>query len=179
AVRAKTMLEDLDVARAVHRLDGELALILGHSCEHVLAEGLPVSGGLPQGLVQELGPVDLAITHRVLTTAHVVDEVLEQFPAFRMPEYDPRSFLLKMEEVHLAAELTVVAFLGFLQLLEIGGEFRLGGPGGTVNALQLRPLRVAAPVGTGKMGDLEGLANLAGRGHVRTAAEIEPFALPV
>src|SRR5262245_18058229 len=94
-----------------------------------------------------------------------------------MPEHDPRAFLLEMEEVHLAAELAMVAFLGFLDLFEVGGELRLARPSGTVDALQPWPLGVAAPVGTGKVGNFEGLADLSGGGHVRAAAEIEPLAL--
>ena len=43
----------------------------------------------------------------------------------------------------------------------------------------LGPCAIAAPVGTGEAGELERLADLAGRGHVRAAAEIEPFALLV
>ena len=40
-------------------------------------------------------------------------------------------------------------------------------------------LRIAAPVGAGHLHQLEGVADLAGRGHVRAAAEIEPVALEV
>ena len=134
------MLEDLDVARAVHRLDGELALVLGHGGEHVLAEGLPVARGLPQRLVEDLRPVHLAIADRVLPPAHVVDQALEQLPALRVPEHDARPLLLEVEQVHLAAELAVVALLGLLELLEVGGQLRLVRPGGAVDALQLAGL---------------------------------------
>ena len=40
-------------------------------------------------------------------------------------------------------------------------------------------LRIAAPIGAGDLHQLEGVADLAGRGHVRAAAEIEPVALLV
>ena len=120
AIGPQPVLEDLHVARAVHRLDGELALVLGHGGEHVLAEGLPVARGLPQRLVEDLRPVHLAIADRVLPPAHVVDEALEQLPALGVPEHDARPLLLEVEEVHLAPELAVVALLGFLDLLEVG-----------------------------------------------------------
>ena len=141
AVGPQPVLEDLDVARAVHRLDGELALVLGHRGEHVLAERLPVARGLPQRLVEDLRSVHLAIADRVLPPPHVVDEALEQLPALGVPEHDARPLLLEVEEVHLAPELAVVALLGLLELLEVGGKLLLGRPGGAVDALQLGALR--------------------------------------
>ena len=173
------MLEDLDVAGAVHRLDDELALVLGHGGEHVLAEPLPVARGLPHRLVEDLRCVHLVVAGRVLPPAHVVDEVLEQLPALGVPEHDARPLLLEVEEVHLAPQLAVVALLGLLQLLEVGRQLLLGRPGGAVDALQLRLGMIAAPVGARELGELEGLADLAGGGHVRAAAQIEPLALLV
>ena len=46
AIAAQIALEDLDVARAVHRLDDERLLVGRHAREHVLAERLP-SGPTP------------------------------------------------------------------------------------------------------------------------------------
>ena len=40
-------------------------------------------------------------------------------------------------------------------------------------------LRVAAPIGARHLHQLEGVADLARRGHVRAAAEVEPVALRV
>ena len=84
-----------------------------------------------------------------------------------------------MEQVHLAAEPAVVALLGFLDLLEISVELFLLGEGGAVDAREHRIVAVAAPIGAGHLHQLEGVADLAGRGHVRAAAEIEPVALLV
>ena len=84
-----------------------------------------------------------------------------------------------MEQVHLAAELAVVALLRLLELVQVGVELLLLGEGGAVDAGQHRVLGIAAPIGAGDLHQLEGVADLAGRGHVRAAAEIEPVALPV
>ena len=84
-----------------------------------------------------------------------------------------------MEQVHLAAEAAVVALLGFLDLLEVSVELFLLGEGGAVDAGEHRVVRIAAPIGAGHLHQLEGVADLAGRGHVRAAAEIEPVALLV
>ena len=82
-----------------------------------------------------------------------------------------------MEQIHLAAEFSVVALLGFLDLLQIGVEFFLLGKGGAVDARQHFAVGIAAPIGAGDLHQLERVADLAGRGHMRTAAQIEPVAL--
>ncbi len=96
-----------------------------------------------------------------------------------MPEHRARRLLLEVEEVHLAAELPVVALLRLLDLLEIGVELLLLGEGGAVDAGQHLAVGIATPIGARDLHQLEGRADLAGRGHVRTAAEIEPVALLV
>ena len=179
AIRPQPVLEDLDVAGAVHRLDGELALVLGHRGEHVLAERLPVARGLPQRLVENLRPVHLAIADRVLAPPHVVDQALEQLPSLGVPEHDARPLLLEVKEIHLAPQLAMVALLRFLDLPEIGRKLLLGCPGGTVDALQLRVVVIATPIRSRELGELEGFADVTGRGHVRAAAQIEPLALLV
>ena len=73
----------------------------------------------------------------------------------------------------------MVAFLGFLDLMQVVREVGIIGPGGAVDALQFRTFRIAAPIGAGEAGELERLADLAGRGHVRAAAEVEPLPLLV
>src|SRR6266446_6960290 len=94
-----------------------------------------------------------------------------------MPEHLADRLFLHVEEVHLAPELTVVALLGFLDAREIGGKLLLVAPGGAVNALELRFLGIAAPIGTGDLGQLELLADLRGGSKMRPAAEIVPIAM--
>ena len=178
------MLEDLHVARAVHRLQRENAVVLGvvagdRHLEHVVAVPAPVAGRLPQALVEHLRRVDLLIALLVEPAAHIADETLEHLPALGMPEHDARPLLLEMEQVHLAAEPAMVALLGLRQHVKIGIELRLVGPGGAVDARQHRIVAVAAPIGAGHRHQLEGVADLAGRGHVRPAAQVEPFALRI
>ncbi len=172
------------MARAVHRLQREDAIVVGvvagnRHLEHVVAVPAPVARRLPQALVEHLRRVDLLIALLVEAAAHVADQALEHLPALGMPEHDARPLLLEMEEVHFAAEPAMVALLGFLQHMEIGIELRLIGPGRAVDARQHRVVAVAAPIGSGHLHQLEGIADLAGRSHVRTAAEVEPVALRV
>src|SRR5439155_22112172 len=102
AVALQAVLEDLHMPGTVHRLDGEPALVLRLVTgrlrgEHVLAVPAPVARGLPQRLVEHLWRV-----HRVVVAgeaaAHVGNDLLEDGPAFRVPEHHARTFLLEVEE---------------------------------------------------------------------------------
>ena len=181
AIGFQPVLENLDVAGAVHRLDDEGALVLLARLdqEHAVAERRHVAGGDPQRRVDELRRVDFGIAGVRLAAADVVLQRLEQRPALGVPEHRAGRFLLEMEQIHLAAEPAVVALFRFLDLLEIGVELFLLGEGGAVDARQHLAVGIAAPIGAGDLHQLERVADLAGRGHVRAAAEIEPVALLV
>ncbi len=77
--------------------------------------------GLPQRLVQDLRRIDLAVIAGK-AAAHVGDQLLEDGPAFRVPEHHARAFFLEVEQVELATEPAVVPLLGFLDLLQIAVE---------------------------------------------------------
>ena len=98
---------------------------------------------------------------------------------FGVPEHHARAFFLEMEQVQLAAEPAVVALLGFLDLLQIRVELFLLRERRAVDAGQHRIVGIAAPIGARHLHQLEGVADLAGRGHVRAAAEVEPVALEI
>ncbi len=137
-----------------------------------------MAGGLPQGLVEHLRRVDLLIGAGE-PPAHVVGQVLVERPALGVPEDDARPLLLEVEEVHLAAQTAVVALLRLRQHVEIGVELFSCVPGGAVDAGEHRVVGIAAPIGAGHLHQLEGVADLPGCGHVRTAAQVEPLALLV
>ena len=84
-----------------------------------------------------------------------------------------------MEQVHLLADLAVVALLGFLHPRDIGVQLLLVAPGGAVDALELRVLGVTAPVGAGNLSQLESIADFAGGAKMRSAAQVVPVAMPV
>ena len=83
-----------------------------------------------------------------------------------------------MEQIELLADAAVIALLGLLQPVQVVIELLLVGPGRAVDPLQHLVARVAAPVGAGHLRQLERL-ELAGGGHVRAAAQVDPVALPV
>src|SRR4051812_33104454 len=73
----------------------------------------------------------------------------------------------------------MVALLLLLQPVQVILELLLVAPGGAVDALQLRVLGVAAPIGAGDLGQLEGVTDLGRGGKMRTAAQVVPVAMPI
>ena len=55
----------------------------------------------------------------------------------------------------MAAKFAVVAFFGFFDALDVGGQLFFARPGGAVDALQHFVVAVAAPVGAGQLSELE------------------------
>src|SRR5258705_14134 len=96
-----------------------------------------------------------------------------------MPEHRAWCFFLEMEEIHLPAKFTMIAFLGFFKSLEIGVEFLLLGERRSVDARKHLAFGIAAPIGASDFHELESRTDLAGRCHMRSATEVEPFALLV
>src|SRR6266566_5614555 len=96
-----------------------------------------------------------------------------------MPEDAAHRLFLHVEQVELAAQATVVAAFGLLELEEILVELLLARPRGAVDPLQLRIVRVAAPIGAGDAHQLEGLAEPAGRRQMRPRAQIDETALAI
>ena len=72
-------------------------------------------------------------------------------------------------QLKLAADFAVVAASGFFDALEIVVEFRLRFEHGAIDALEHRPLLVAAPVRAGDAGELE-------RRDLRRAVDVRAFA---
>ena len=175
----RTVPVDLHVPRAVHRLEREDPAVLGLGGEHVLAERLPVPGRFPQAPIHDFRGIDLDVAGRVLPLADVLDESLEEPLALRVPEHRPRRLVLEVPQVHLAPEPAMVAPLRLLQHVQVGLELLLVRPGGAVDPLEHLVVGVAAPVRAGDAHQPERLAELAGGGQVRTAAQIDPLALAV
>ena len=139
----------------------------------------PVARRLPQRARHELRRVDLAIARGALLRAHVLDERAEQLPALRVPEHRADGLVLEVEQVHLPAELAVVAALGFLEAIEIGLELLRVRPCGAVDALQHLVARIAAPIRARELHELEARAEPPRRRQVRAAAQIDEIALAI
>ena len=152
AIALEPVLVDLHVARAVHRLAAEHALVGQRGREHVLAVVLPVAGELPEVLLHHVGRIDFHVAGASAARGACRQmSVWNSVQPFGVPEHAARRLLLEMEEIHLAPELPVVALLGFLDLLQVRGQLLLRRPRRAVDALELRVVLVAAPVGAGEL----------------------------
>jgi hypothetical protein len=179
AVRPLALIEDLHVARAVHRLEGQLLALDRLAHEHVGPVFFPVPGRLPEFSVQHLGRLDLDVARGVQPAAHVGLDDPPQYPALGVPEDHAAAFLLHVEQVHRPSQLAVVALLRLLDARQVRVQVLPGRPGGAVDALQLLAPGVAPPIGAGQLGQLEGLADVPRGGEVRPPAQVDPLALLV
>ena len=177
AVALDALLEDDDVTGAVHRLERIFTLFrIGR--EHVFAVLVPVTGLLPQSLVQNLGSFHFLIAVVLVNLAHVLLDLLPDRPALGVPEHGTWRMLVDVEQIQLAAQLAVVALFGFFQAEQIVLQLILGRPGRAVDALQHFIAVVAAPVSASHLHQLEVL-ELASAGHVGAAAQIFKSAFAV
>ena len=138
----------------------------------------PVAGFLPHAAVHHRRGAHFLVAVFDELLPHVLFDLLPHDPAFGVPEHHAGRLVLHVQQVELPGELAVVALFGLFQAVQIGVEVFLLRPCRAVHALQHLVLRVAAPVGTGQLHQLEVL-ELAGRRHVRAAAEVDEIALAV
>ena len=97
-----------------------------------------------------------------------------------MPKYLARGFFLHVEQVHFAAQLTVVAFSGFFQHVQVRFELFLAGEGHAVDALQHFAVAITAPVGTCDGHQFEAVTgHLTSVLQVWATAQVLPFAVPI
>src|SRR5205823_1432909 len=107
-----------------------------------------------------------------------VDQLVVNRRALREENRHRRREVREHEQAELLAELAVIARVRLFHALQVRGQLVLVRPRGAVDALEHGVVLVAAPVRAGHGGQLE-RAEAAGGGDVRSAAEIEPLALPI
>jgi hypothetical protein len=96
-----------------------------------------------------------------------------------VPEDGAWRFLLEMKQVHVAAELPMIALLGLFKLVKMRVELGLVAPSGAIDSLQHGIAVIPTPIGASDLQQLEGIAQLACRGEMRAAAEVAELALPI
>ena len=164
-------------ARAVHRLDGKI-LIVDDGGVHIGLVMIPVTGSLPQLTVEHDGGADLHIAGLPVNVAPILDQLVFQNHSLRQEEREAGALLHQSKQPELLAELAVVALLGLLNLLKVGIQLGLFRKRRTVDTLQHLVFLVAAPVGTGAGGELDGL-DPSGIRQMGAGAQIHKIALTV
>src|SRR5260370_42192405 len=117
AVAVQMLAEDLHMAGAVHRLDGEDALaplILVPHREHAVAKLLPVPRPLPERAVDELRRLHFEITALVRAVREIALDRAVERPTLGMPEHAAHRLFLLMEAVDLTPEAALVALFRLL-----------------------------------------------------------------
>src|SRR3546814_11146819 len=90
--------------------------------ENALAVLAPVAGLLPRARVHDLRRLDLAISRAVDGAAHIGFQLSPDHIAPGVPEHRAMRLLLEVEQVHLLAQLAMVAVGRFLQPVEVRVE---------------------------------------------------------
>ena len=179
-VAAKPRAEEQHVPRAVHRLQGEPAVVLRMRAhpEDVLLVVLEVPRGLV-GLfvVDQRGLHFLVAAPCVLAPAQVFERVPDHHP-LRMPERRARRVLREVKQVELNAELAMVTRASLLEPLEVRIQVRLRVERRPIDAGELGVLLVAAPVRPGEAGQLERLDRLRVL-QMRAAAKVGEITLGI
>ena len=133
---------------------------------------------MPQLLVDQDRRADLVVAVARLEPAHGVLQRPPQALPLGVPEGRPRRHVVEAEEVEGDAQAAVVALLGLLAAPQVAVQLLLRGPDRAVDALEHRPLLVAAPVGAGHAQQGERPDRAGGR-HVRAAAQVHERAMGV
>ena len=79
-----------------------------------------MTGFFPERPVQNLRRLDFLITVFLIDAAHVLFNLLPDCPAFCMPEYQARRFILEMEQVQRTPQTAMIAFLSLFKHMKIG-----------------------------------------------------------
>src|SRR6478735_11644758 len=177
AVGPAPRLVDEVVHGAAHRLELVLRALELHRREHRVGVVRQVPGGVEERLLADVRRADVGEALLDVPAPDVVLHLALDDAALGVEDHEARAELVgEGEEVHLGADATVVAALGLGETVEVGLELVLGRPRGAVDALELRVLLRAAPVGSGRAHQLEGVADELGARDVRAAAQVAPRA---
>ena len=177
AIRVRLSSVHKHATRAVHGLDAVL-LVIDEGGVHVVLVVIPVTGGLPKLLVHDKRRGNLDVAGIVMDLAPVIEQGILKDHAVGQEEREARCLVAHHEEVHLGADLTMVALLGLLEQAHVLVKLLLGGKGNAVHAREHLVVLVVFPIGTGNAGELEGLERL-GIADVGTDAHVDVLALLV
>ena len=127
-------------------------------------------------LAHDLRRGDLDVTCLMVDLAPIAQQLVLQDHAVRQEEREARGLVAHHEEIHLAADLAVVALLGLFKHVQMLIELRLGGKRRAVYSREHLVRLIGLPIGTRDARELECFERL-GVGDMRTHAHIDVLAL--
>ena len=170
SIAAQLICVDEDVVRAVHRPQHQFFVLEWHRRKHAVAIVIPVSGSLVQIDLAEHGCVDVLVAGVALLLEDVLLEDAAHCGALREQQRQPRADkLTRHEQLEFATEFAMVAPREFFDPREVVVELLLRLEHRSVDALEHRPLLVAAPICAGDARQLE-------RRHLPRPVDVRPLA---
>ena len=169
------LVENLHMARAVHRLDDQARLLLGLRQEHRRRIGLEMPRLRPERFLHQLRGDHFLVAASGDDPPHVGPQDVVEKRTLRVPEYLARRVILDMKKVQLLPELAVVAKLRLLALLQERVELLRIQVRRRVDALEHRIRFLAPIIRTRHVEELE-VADLARALRMRAATEIHELA---
>ena len=163
--------------RAVHRLNGKV-LFIYRGGVHILFVVVPVTRSLPKGTREDQWGLNLLVAKASLHLMPVIGQSVAQSHAVWKPEWRTWTKVGHHKELHLAANLPVVALLGLFNHLEVLSKLLFGTKGNTINSGEHLVVLIGLPIGARNAGQLESL-NTLGVEHVRANAHVNVFTLLV
>ena len=155
-------------------------LVEHHRRVHAVGIPLQVAARHEQVALRDVRRVHDLVAAGEQALAHVALDLVADDAALGVEHAESGADLVgEREEVELLAELAVVALGRLFQTLLVRAQLVLRGPRGAVDALQLRVLLAAAPVGAGDASEIPAVGDIAGAGNVGPAAQVAPDDLAV
>ena len=172
--------------RTIHRLEIDairwlvrVVVLEFHRREHALGVVGEMAGSLVHAFPRQVRRTDALVACLELRLLGQFLQFLDQHRALGQPKRQTGAdVVVEREQLHLAPDLAVVAFAGFLLRFEPFVELGFVREGRAVDALQLWVVLVAPVVGGGDAQQLVRL-HVAGAHNVRPGAEIYELAVLV
>src|SRR5204863_8342084 len=157
----------------VHRLERNLDLFHFRRRKHYVRIILFVTADAPQLALSDMRRVNQSVIALLKFRAQIVFHLRPDRAALRMPEHEALTVIfLNRKQIEFAAESSMVTLLSFLTLLQPTVEFSLSEERRAIDALHLRALCIAFPVGAGQRQKFERFQTVRVR-DVRTKTEID------
>ena len=137
---------------------------------------VPVAGTVPQLLVEDEGGADLQIAGLAVQLPPVAFQGIAKGHTLGQEHRESGAFLKDVEELQLFAQFAVIPLFGLFQHLQVLFQHRSLGEADAVHPAQHPVVGVAAPIGAGALGQLDGLDG-AGIHQVGAGAQVGEIAL--
>ena len=175
AVRLRAIHQN--ATRTVHGLNAELLLVDDRGV-HVVLVMIPMARRFPQLLAHDKRCGDFHVSRLMMDFPPVIKQSILQDHAVRKEEGEAWSLFAHHEDVHFAADTTMVALFRLFEIMQILVQIGLLKESRAIKTLQLFAACIASPVRTSELHHLK-CANFARRGNMGACAQIHKGSMAV